>query len=600
MGMIERIRGGLRRMLLGPEFDEAVTKALPPATRKQLDMRRLEQRGQHENPTRNYTEPGGKGPRKQLGFSPETLRQLARTNPWLRAAVDIRKREVASADWDIVPALDRFEKELITLRKLVQSMRRFPDRADRINRFKANYIDQTMVRELLDATRDPSISSPEVRYRFALALTDRYIEAESHAAQVRPLFERPNANGYGWSQILQATVPDLFTIDAMCIENRRLKYPLSQVDPTQARHDNRIIELHWVDGATVRPVIDKHGMLAGINDQNPDALAYEQWIENRRVESGGWRRKDLTWLMENPQTDIEFRGYGFSRVESLVITSLLEAYGDKENIEEFKRGMYGGFLVLQKHGIDQEDIEEERIFIEEELEGTKKLPLIGMDPDGKVSWVSTSPYAGGRDKKSTEMAARLVKRIAATFEIPLIKLAEHTSQNNRATSQTTQSQDDDGLRRLLEFVDDGITRNIVDQFGHDDIKYASDPTHMRDEKERLDVAKQKLELGIWERNDARMEWGEDPAEDGDTSWWYWTEREKAKGMAEGQAAGNPQGAEDPNAEGEDAANTPGDGAPGGDDQSNNPGNVPVDIDGNPLGDEEPASTDEEEQENESQ
>jgi len=145
-----------------------------------------------------------------------------------------------------------------------------------------------------------------------------------------------------------------------------------------------------------------------------------------------------------------------------------------------------------------------------------------------------------------------------TFEIPLIKLAEHSGQTNYATSRTTQKQDDDGLRKLLSFLDDAITRNIVAQFGFDDIKYGSDPQHMRDEKERLELAKQKLELGIWEINDGRMEWGEDPMEDGDISWWYWSEREKAQGMAEGQAAGSPMMPNPTGEEGEDAQNTPGD------------------------------------------
>lgn len=556
MSLRSRLQSFFRRILLGPEF-EPTTKALPLATQKLVDRTGIAERALHESPLRRTVEPGGRGPRKVIGFPPSTLRTLVRGNPWLRAAIDIRKREVANAQWDIVPSLDRFEKELISLRKLVQSVRRFPDRALLLDTYAPIYIPEPMARALIEATRNPSLTSPEVRYRFALALTDRYMEAERNAAKVRPLFENPNRNPYGWAHILQATLPDLFILDAMSIELRRTQYPLADPDDAERwpRWNNKIVEMHWVDGATVRPVIDRHGMLLGVEDPEKNELAYEQWIDDRRVSPGGWRFNDLCYIQENPQTDIEFRGYGLSRVESLIVTSLLEAYGDKENMEEYKRGMYGGFLVIQKEGIDQEDIEEERQFIEEELEGTKKLPLIGIDPSGKVDWVSTSPYGGMRDKKSSEAAVRLVKRIAVTFEMPLIKLAEHTAATNFATSKTTQGQDDDGQRKLLAFLSDTFTRNIVVQFGHDDIKCDADPQHMRDEKERLEQAKQKLELGIWEVNDARMEWGEDPRED-DSSWWYWSEKEKARGQAEGMAAGSPE--MPGNAEGEDAANTPGD------------------------------------------
>lgn len=566
MSMWSRVQRTLRRLFFGPGFEEGITKALPAKTSKLVDRTGLAERGLHESPLRRVVEPGGKGPRKEVGLPAATLRMLARTNPWTRAAIDIRKREIANAKWDVVPNLERFEKELIDLRRLVQSVRRFPDRKGHLDRYKPNYITPSMAREVIEATRSPDLSTPEVRYRFSLALTDRYRDAERHATKVRPLFERPNRNPYGWSHILQATVPDLFILDSMCVEKRRSAFPLADPQDPEGwpRWDNPVVELHWVDGATVRPILNKFGMFPGVENPEENEIAFEQWIDNKRVQPGGWRFHDLAYIQENPQTDIEFRGHGWSRMESLVMSSILEAYGDRENLEEFKRSTYGGFLVLQKEGIDQEDIEDERRFIEEELEGTKKLPLIGISPDGKVSWVSTSPYGGMRDKKSVEAAIRLVKRIAATFEMPLIKLAEHTAHTNFATSRTTQKQDDDGLRNVLAFLDDAFTRNLVAPFGYEDIAYESDPQHMRDEKERLELAQKRLEVGIWELNDARMEWGEDPQEDGDISWYRWTEREKAHGQMEGQMAVQAEMPEDPmaGAEGEDIANSPGDGTEG--------------------------------------
>ena len=87
-----------------------VEKALAAKRRMAIDDRRAE-----HLPLQMVLEPGGRGPRKMLGMSFEVLRAFARFNPWLRAAIDIRKREIAAAKWDITPDLDRHKDELDSL-----------------------------------------------------------------------------------------------------------------------------------------------------------------------------------------------------------------------------------------------------------------------------------------------------------------------------------------------------------------------------------------------------------------------------------------------------------------------------------------------------
>lgn len=528
----EALQSGARRALFGKDFEERILKALPKIEKEIVRHKGVDVHGLAQSPFRRPFEPGGKAPRKVIGFPPQTLRRLRRTNPWLRAAVDIRKRELAWAQWDIVPKLDRFEKELISLRRLMESIHRFPDRVYLLDNWQPVHIPVRMAQELIQSTRNQGLSKADVRNRFALALTDRHREAESHCAIVRPLFENPNRNPRGWGHIVSQATPDLFDFDGMALELRRVLHPSVTVSGKErARYDNRIIEIHPVDGATVYPIMDKYGMQPGVEDPGSNAIAYEQRIDGRLVEDNpGWRFWDLAYMQENPSTDIDMHGYGFGRVESLVITSLLEAYSDKSNLEEYKREMRGGFLTIQREGYDIEDAEEWRDYIEYELEGTHKMPVITIDKDGDVKWVATTRN-GLQDKKTAEAAVRLVKRISATFELPLIKLAEHMGQTNYSTSRTTQSMDDDGQRKLYAWFGDAITRNVVAQFGFDDIAFTCDPRHRRDEKERLEIAKQKLELGIWEPNDARIEWGEDPREDGDQPYAFWTEYHRARGRA---------------------------------------------------------------------
>lgn len=506
---------------------EDASKALDPRAQKLLESRSVDTRARHLDPLRTISEPGGLGPRKTFGAPAHVLRAFARSNPWLRSVVDIRKREVAASAWDIVPSLDDYQEELDDLQRLVQSVIRYDDRRHLLDSYRPNYLERKQAKEIIEATsNNPDLTSSEIRYRFSLALADRKREAARHAAQARKLFRHPHRD-FGWAQIQRAIIPDLLILDAACLEKRRTERPQGEDElplPT-----NPILELHWVDGATVRPCIDEHGMLRA----NDGEFAYEQWIQGMRVEEGGWRSSDLLRIVENPQTDIEFRGWGFSRVESLITTSVLEGFADKEDLEEFKRGMHGVLLHIADKAYQQEDVDMVRDYFEEELEGTKKIGIIATE---KAEVLNMAPHGSGRDKKSIEKLKRYVLRICALFEIPPVKLAQYESAN-RSTSDTGQDMDDDGLRNLLDFLDEAYTQGIVREFGFTDIAYSSRPGHNRDEKDELENTEKKLELGIIHVNEARMAHGEDPTEEGDRPYaWhkaYW----EAKGQAEGGGMG---------------------------------------------------------------
>ena len=513
---------------------EDTSKALDPKAEKLLRSRGVDTRARGLDPFRPLIEPGGFGPRKTVGVPYFTLRAFARSNPWLRAVVDIRKREVASADWDIVPDLDYYQRELDDLQRLIQSAVRYDDRKDLLDNFKPNYIDPKQVKALIEATSNPDLTPSEIRHRCSLGLSDRKREAERHAAQVRKLFKHPHRD-MGWAQILRAVVPDLLVLDSMCLEKRRTARPKDESGLPLP--NNPILELHPVDGATVRPCIDEFGMLR--EDQDENQFAYEQWIQGMRVDGGGWRRSDLLRVVENPQTDIEFRGYGFSRVESLVMTSILEGFADKEDLEEFKRGMHGVMLHIKDKAWQQEDVDMMRDYIEEELEGTKKIGILAME-DAQV--LNMAPHGGGRDKKSTEKLKRYVLRICALFEMPPVKVAQYENANY-STSDTGQDMDDDGLRSLLDFLDNAITQGVVRDFGHTDIKYTSRPDHNRDREDDLKNYREELELGLATVNEVRMQDGRDPAEWGDKPYAEFKTYHEEKGRAEGGGMGGEEGEE---------------------------------------------------------
>lgn len=492
-------------------------------------------------PLLRQPEAGGRGPQKMVGVSYEILRAFVRQSPWVGAAINIRQREVGASKWRIVPNLEEHQRELDLLRQLVMGARHFPEYAAVAKRFRPHFIDKKMVSQLLQATLDPEgLNASEVGYRFRLAYLELLMEAEYHTARARELLETPNSSGDAdcWSEILKGLVPDLLTLDCAALELRRSDSPLDAYGhplPT-----NPILEMHWADGATIRPCLDEFGALLMPSDEDPDAAAYEQWIDGKAV--GTFQRHNLIRFIENPQTDIWFRGYGFSRVEYLMMTMILESHGDKAKLEEFKRAFYGGFLNVKSKAWVQEDIDSFRGYIEEQLEGNRKLPILAF-PDG-AEWINTA-MKEATSNNSIEQRKHHVQRICATFEISPAKLGI-TDDTNYSTADSSQDAGDDGLRHVLDVIDGGVTRWIVRDPGFGTypwLKYESRPAHEREEETELEKLEKELNLGIVLPNEIRMERGHGPIEGGDKPYAYFTEFYKAKGQADG--GGGMMGEEDP-------------------------------------------------------
>lgn len=533
MNFFQRLNAVFKGDLVSKEvMEENVRKALDVRSQRLIESKGIERKARHVDPLRPITGNGGFGPAKRVGQLPGVLRAFARQNPWLRAAIDIRKREVAATQWEIVPYLKNYKKELEDLLRLVRSVNRYPDRKDILNDYKARYIPQKDVTSLIDVTTSDDISDSDVKYRFMLALQDRAREAEEHAEAPRRLFDNPNPD-FTWADIRRAIIPDLLTLDSANLEKRRTMRP---EDPETGRPmpGNKIVELHWVDGATIRPCIDEYGQLMG-GKRDPDKVAYEQWINGVKVESFGYRSSDLLQIIENPQTDLNFLGHGYSRAESLIITSMLESHADASDLEEYKREMFGGFLNITDPAMQQEDMDAFSDYIAENYEATKRLPYTAFE---KVEFVSASPNQGGRDKKQSDRLTRYVQRICAIFDMPEIKLGINESVGYN-TAEASLDIDDAGLLTLLSIFDDAMT-TIVQDFGHDDVAYSSNPEHSRDEEKRLENTKAKQEQGIWTVNDARVDWEMDPVEEGDKPLVYYNAYWEEKGRSDAQPEPSPE------------------------------------------------------------
>lgn len=493
----------------------------------------------------NLTDPGGRGPRKQRGYSTEFLRMWVRQSPWLSAVVGIRKREVASAAWDVVPHLDDEQQEMEWLEKLVHGAHKFADMDYKLDLFTPIYLDPEMVRHLIQSTRPRSITTAETGYRFSLAMQEMREIARRHAAPVKSLLENPDPM-WSWAAIRAAIVPDVLTIDAGCIEKRRVQYPIDQrySGRTLPSGTNKIIGLSWVDGATIRPCLDEYGRPRDILD--PPGFAYEQWIQNDKVPDAEFRRCDLLRIMENPQTDITWRGYGFSRVETLVLTCMLDAMSDKADMEEYQREWYHGIINVKDKSFRLEDAQSLRQHIMENWEGNRGVPVTAFS---EVEYLSMAPGGNSRDNRSQQRRDLYLNRICAIFEIGKTKLGVY-DQANYSTSENSTEMTDDGLDHFLGVFDQHVTESIVwdESFGgHKDIKYVSKPSHQREEMRQLEKMEKEAKLGLIDVNDMRLARGKAPIDEGSRSIFFFEALEKEAGRTQGQQMGAGAGVEGANA-----------------------------------------------------
>lgn len=526
-----------------------IEKALRSPYNQLLRDPGVERIGYHVKPFEKIREPGGEGIRKPWGVPYAVLRTFARKNWAMRACVAVRVREVAGADWRIVPDLDNHKAELDTLQQLVVAANRIPERKPLLEKYRPQWISRKMAQQLIEATTSGDLTEGELKYRFRLAYLDLMIEAEHHAAPVRKLMRHPNGTKRTWDDMLRPLVEDLLQIGIGAWELRR-----AAESSGNSRPDGKILEVHWLDAATLRPVINEYGDYKG--DLDPQENSWEQWIDDQRV-GPGFRTCDIMPVMEFPQSDVVFRGYPYSRTETLINTLELDARGDRATLEKYRRETYGKALHMK--GImgmnSQEDLDAYRAYYEEEFEGTYKMPILVTGKDGDVKGVDLAMNPGTGDKNSVEQQKQFTIRTCAVMDVPPFKIGI-TEDVNRATALVSGDIADEGLETLLGIVETSITRGIVYDFGHDDIKAVAYRDN-DDDSETLAALQQEMELHLITVNDALLERGKAPLEDGDVPLNYRQTfyETKAQSDAQPQGMGDEMGlaegeaTEEPGAEG---------------------------------------------------
>lgn len=296
----------------------------------------------------------------------QLFRNWAEHSEWVRAAINVRKTQVSSAEWDIVP----YDK------------------------------------------------------------TDEGTFSEDLAAQVKSVFETPNAKVESFRSFIEPIVEDILVLDAGVIEKvRNLR--------------GQVAELWGVDAGKIK--------VSTLWDGDANEPRYF-WYPDGQMRAA-FRNDDMLYISANPAT---YRTLGLSPLETLKQTIDSELSGATYNSRQVQNAAPDGMLDLGE-GARPEVVDQFRSYWQSEVAGKGAMAFIGGSKNAKFIPFRQS----NRDMQFLEWQVYLVRKIAAVFGLSPQDLGV-TFDINRATSEVQQEQTEDrGLRPLLALVQDYLTREVV-------------------------------------------------------------------------------------------------------------------------------------------
>lgn len=239
--------------------------------------------------------------------------------------------------------------------------------------------------------------------------------------ELNRFFKRPD-NEHSWSLWLRSLLDDHFVIDALTIYPRR---SLS----------GKLVSLDYVDGATIKRVIDETG-----RTPEPPWPAYQQIIK-------GQVATDYTWdeLIYRPRNLRTYKFYGFSPVEQVLLTVNIALRRAMSQLDHYTEGNVPQALcgVPESWGVEQ--IRQFQMYFDSLLAGNLALRrrLIFIHGGMKPTFTKDPQL-------KDEMDEWLARVVCFAFSLPPTPFIR---QMNRATAETQQeTAQEEGLLPTMDFV----------------------------------------------------------------------------------------------------------------------------------------------------
>jgi len=292
--------------------------------------------------------------------------------------------------------------------------------------------------------------------------------------QATNLFETINNRGENLRQVLDMVLEDLLVLDAGVIEK-------------VYNAKGEIVELNAVDGATIRPKMDKYG------DLDPTS-AYVQVIGDKVVAE--FALNELIYMVQSPQSDIRLYGYGMSPIESILLQVQAALNADLYNAEMFsKDNIPPGMLDLGD--MSQSEAQQFISVWDATVVGsTQKLKFLwGGGEKNNKKYIPFNQ--NNKDMQFVEYTDWLSRIKLATYGLTGMD-ANITQDVNRATAGVQESVTSSrGVGSIFKLVEEYINREIFMPMGWDDIQFKFQKAlNISEKKQQAEIDKIYVEAGI--------------------------------------------------------------------------------------------------------
>ena len=259
--------------------------------------------------------------------------------------------------------------------------------------------------------------------------------------EVEQLLRCPNESKESWWSLMMKMTKDLFVVDAGAIEKVR-------------GASGKPEALYCLDGSTIFPQVDEHGVLKGYKQIITDSL-------------GGTKHEtlfepdDLIYFVANPTTS---RIFGQSPLETLAFTVGADIYALAHNVSNFTDGnLADNILILGKIG--EQALLDLRGFFEDSKGKGHQLP-IASNVEGTAALLKLQ--SSNRDMEFMQFAAWVFQRICAVYQVSadeVIQLQAHLTR--AAGEQQRDIHENKSTGPECRLIEERLTQEVCWEFDPD-------------------------------------------------------------------------------------------------------------------------------------
>ena len=248
---------------------------------------------------------------------------------------------------------------------------------------------------------------------------------------------------------------------------------------------------------------------------------YVQVVRGQVV--AAWSEDWFVFEPANPTIDPEDNGYAMGELEMLIQIITAHLYAEAHNRNFFVQGIgTKGLLHIKGENISRAQLEAFKRQWFNQISNTRNAfrpPIIGMADE--VKWVPLAQ--SNREMEFEQWMNYLIRICCAVYQIDPAEInfdisKVNTSTLNESSNETRiKSSRDKGLKPLLDYIQNMINNNILPRWNPEYAKkYRFEFVGLDAETRQQEIDRLQKETGVWKTiNEARIEMGKAPLEDGD-------------------------------------------------------------------------------------